>query len=359
VLVLAALPTLLALGCDQSPPLDELSLREALGAEPRAIAALPVEARRRLAERFEAARAQVERPSMLRADVRAPSPAGELVRALDGARTRDGRDALTVYALGAEEGTLHVAPLSAGALVPADDLPADSSLGPLPDSSTRELEQRALDGRAGSVVRALVRAAGASRLERVIGWPAAAAAVGDTVYVNAAWLVALAALDDDADGGAPAFVEHASARAAARSSAPSAVRWTPSAPRAPAPAGATFATGDTPVDMSPTSTTPPPGSPPSAPPPDSCGDGCDSAAGCASAGAGSSCDSSSCDSSSSDSSSCDSSSSDSSCSGDASSCGGAGDCNCSTAHRPRRPRLATLIWLLLPLCYLAAARRRR
>src|SRR5437764_541628 len=69
---------------------------------------------------------------------------------------------------------------------------------------------------AGSL-RGLVVAAHAQRLERVVGWPVAAVAVGDTVYVNGAWLVALAPStssaygardaggcgDGGCDGGAP------------------------------------------------------------------------------------------------------------------------------------------------------------
>src|SRR5687768_14737658 len=42
------------------PPLDELPLRDALSAQPEVIAALPPEARRRLAGRLEAARASSE-----------------------------------------------------------------------------------------------------------------------------------------------------------------------------------------------------------------------------------------------------------------------------------------------------------
>src|SRR5207248_1096174 len=68
-------------------------------------------------------------------------------------------------------------------------------------STMATLEARALAGEAGASLRALVRAAGARRLERVEGWPIGAVAIGDTVYVNAAWLVALA---PETDGGTDA-----------------------------------------------------------------------------------------------------------------------------------------------------------
>src|SRR5262249_30852738 len=51
---------------------------------------------------------------------------------------------------------------------------------------------RALEGDAGRTVRAAMLASHATRLVRVVGWPAALVAEGDAVYVNAAWLVAVA-----------------------------------------------------------------------------------------------------------------------------------------------------------------------
>lgn len=51
---------------------------------------------------------------------------------------------------------------------------------------------RALAGHAGVELRILLAASGAHHLRRVVGWPIGAVAIDDTLYVNAAWLVALA-----------------------------------------------------------------------------------------------------------------------------------------------------------------------
>ena len=236
--------------------------------------------------------------------------------------------------------------------------------GPAAPATTRDLELRALDGRgrAGVALRGLVRAAGATRLERVTGWPAAAIAVGDTVYVNASWLVALAALDDPDGGGGPARVAAASAWAASAS-----LR------RATAPAPGSLATDSTGTDNT------PPGSTDfgivvQTPPAHSSCSACegDSCSGCASGCASTSTNTDSCDScdDNSDDQSCDTSSCDSeSC--DSGSCdAGGGDCNCDVTGRitgsaaracPSRRRgrqASTLLWLLLPLVYLSAAERR-
>src|SRR5256885_2006345 len=72
----------------------------------------------------------------------------------------------------------------------ADRRVLGSGTGRIDTASTAELERRALDGRAGDEIRALVAAASARRLVRVTQWPVAAVADGDVVYVNAAWLVA-------------------------------------------------------------------------------------------------------------------------------------------------------------------------
>jgi len=371
-------------GCEAAAPFDEWPLREALGADPQAIAALPDDARRRLAARFEDARVRPEPPSTHAADATRAADAthasdatragdatrasdatsaAELVRALDGARAAERRDALIVGALGASPHALHVAPLA------DSELDAEPLELPASAFATRELERRALATRAAPIVRALARASGATRFERVVGWPAAAVAVGDTVYVNAAWLVALSALDD-ADGGAPFPVERAPIRAAAtRVQAPRV-----SSGASLLPPGARESAGDTPggtIDLGASGGAPAPAPAPDPSSPRTCDDGCNDGCGeaCATSaatgeGCASSSSSDSCGSSSSDNSSCDSNSSDSSC--DSNSCDSSGsDCNCSGAARAERscPRrrgreAATLLWLLLPLAYLLAAGRR-
>ena len=57
---------------------------------------------------------------------------------------------------------------------------------------TEALEVHALEGRAGHIVEALRESAHASHVVRVNGWPTGVAVIGDTVYVNGAWLTALA-----------------------------------------------------------------------------------------------------------------------------------------------------------------------
>jgi hypothetical protein len=75
----------------------------------------------------------------------------------------------------------------------------------VPAAATAWIETLALEAEAGAVVRALLAASGAHRLYRVVGWPAGAVAIDDTVYVNAAWLVSLAPdTGEKADGGSVA-----------------------------------------------------------------------------------------------------------------------------------------------------------
>src|SRR5262249_15397803 len=120
----------------------------------------------------------------------------EVVQALDLARVRRGADALVIGTIaGGEERAMGVGVATA-------ELPPFENEG----ASTAALETRALAGAAGSALRALVGASGAQRLARVVGWPVGAVAIGDTIYVNAAWLVALA---PEADGGADAGIEAA------------------------------------------------------------------------------------------------------------------------------------------------------
>jgi hypothetical protein len=179
-------------GCGEGgPPLDELPLRDALRADPEVVAALPDDARARLAERLETAR-----KSDATADpLDETGPPALLVAALDRARERRGREPLLL------------GELQAGGLVralagesPARDAPLPAIEGPA--GPTAEREARALAGAARPSLHALLEASGARHLRRVVGWPIGAAAIGDTVYLNASWLVALAGPDDQADAGA-------------------------------------------------------------------------------------------------------------------------------------------------------------
>lgn len=193
------LPTSFALlllaGCDQSPPFDQLPLRDALRADPDVIASLPETSRRQLAARFEGARAKDV--SIDKLETSDGSPPAALVVALDGVRQRRQGEALIVGL---------VSNGAAWAIRDRSDLPQSSLLPAIegaPAAATATMERLALAGEAGAGLRALLAASGAHRLHRVVGWPAGAVAIDDTVYVNAAWLVSLApASDEKIDGGA-------------------------------------------------------------------------------------------------------------------------------------------------------------
>jgi hypothetical protein len=115
----------------------------------------------------------------------------ELVRLADRARAATGRDATIVAALQLASDGAWLYPVGEA----HDDGAELPPLEGIPAAGTARLEARALDTRAGAILRTLVAATGAQHLERVEEWPAAAVAIGDTLYVNAAWLVALAPPD--------------------------------------------------------------------------------------------------------------------------------------------------------------------
>jgi hypothetical protein len=209
-----------SIGCGEAaPPFDELPLRDALRAEPEAIAAMPAPARARLAARLEAARVGGANEDQVRRD--SPDPLA-LVTALDAARAARPSDALVVGVI------------ADGVARPTTSLARDGARG-LPslegasEGATAPLELAALDGPAKEPLVALLEASGARRIERVSAWPTGAIAIDDVVYVNAAWLVALSPTHADGgveDGGASAVPSSAPPREpepqapAARSGAP-------------------------------------------------------------------------------------------------------------------------------------------
>ena len=202
-------------GCaGAAPPFDELPLRDTLRADPEIVATLPDDARARLGARFQAAGAGDTAADPIR--MAAPSVSG-LAAEVDRVRQARSADALVVGVLGGG---------AAQALPAGSQSAATSPVPPLQGAaatSTAELEARALNGAAGASLRELVAAAHAQRLERVVGWPIGAIAVGDTVYVNGAWLVALAPAASSAsaardaggcgDGGCDGGAADAGARA--------------------------------------------------------------------------------------------------------------------------------------------------
>jgi hypothetical protein len=371
----------LFIGCGEGgPPLDELPLRDALRAEPEVVAGLPPAAKAGLAGRLEAARLSDVTTDHLENEA---ASSAALITLLD--RTRERRLA----------GPLMVGAIADGLARPVLDRVAtgDTSMAPLPvlegesAVATAALESRALDGEAGASVRALMTASGARRLSRVVGWPIGAIAIGDIVFVNASWLVALAPGDGDGPdaglGGPPP-----SERAATGTGSPASGRIAPSVadggvssgadagelspavdageqmsppnlyPIADAGGGEAVDGGrpTPPAPTPPAPTPPPPIPPPPTPPPptttvdpsfwDACGAGADSCG-----AAGDSCDTTTDDGSDDSCSGTTDDGSDDSCTTPPDDGGG-----CQVAHGGRRAHVGTLLWLLAPLGFLLGRR---
>ncbi len=325
------LSTLVLVGCgDGSPPLDELPLRDTLRADPAVVAALDDSARQRLAARFEAAATEDATPDAVAAR---PTPASE-VTSLDEARLRRAADALVLGTIG--DGVARPLGLSAGAQTPFPQLEGEVA------TTTAALEARALDGPAGARVRALLKASGAQRLERVVGWPAGAVAIGETIYVDASWLVALAPVGGGVDAG-PDAADGGTAGSVGTGGDP-----TPSDVAASSSPIA-LATSATSFDAGTFPPPPPPPPPPSGP---SFWDACAAS-------------SDSCDTTGTEDSSCSSTDdgSDSSCSGtddgSADACTAPPDDggSCRVSPGRERPRDATIVWVLAPLGFLLGRRR--
>jgi hypothetical protein len=329
-------------GCGSgAPPFDELPLRDTLRADPEAVAALSDEARLRLAARFQSAGA-----ADTGADpVEAGAATAAAVAQVDVARQHRSADALVIGTIGG--GAAQALPAGTQGGGGGEPLPAMEGEGA---TTTAELEARALAGAAGASLRELLAASHAQRLQRVTGWPVAAVTVGDTAYVNGAWLVAMApaglgarALDGGTLDARPGDAGAADAGAAGAGAM--------DAGRSYRPPAALSVAWDAAAWWPP----PPPPAPPPPPPPDdnSLGDAADAADGCASlADACASAD----DGSQGD--SCDDGSSEDDppedCSAPADD-GSAADCQ--TAPGRGRPRTGTILWLFAPLAYLWGRRR--
>ena len=335
------LSTLFLIGCgDGTPPLDELPLRDTLRADPSVVAAMGDSARQRLAARFEAA-ATGDATSDVIAD--GPTPAAE-VAALDEARVRRAADALVVGTMGGGVAR----PVALGVAVPTPLPPLEGEVA----TTTAAVEARALEGVAGERLRALLAVSSAQRLARVVGWPAGAVAIGETIYVDASWLVALAPIEGGLDGSAAADGGASGSPASVGTggdSTPSGVA-APSSPIALAASAASFDGG--------IYTPPPPPPPPPSPDGPSFWDACSAGSDCAAS-------SDSCDTTSSSDSSCSGTDdgSDSSCSGtddgsaDACTAPPADGGGCRVSPGRERPRDATIVWVLAPLVFLIGRRR--
>ncbi|NUQ78066.1 MAG: hypothetical protein HUU21_31425 [Polyangiaceae bacterium] len=194
----------------ETPPYEDLPLRDALRASPETLAALPEEARLDLALRLVDAQDDIENVDAIdETPARAGVPsAAALVRGADEAREAEGKDALVLGSIEPRGDDLFVVrqvaleELPGGGLDPASlEVPSDEA----PSITTKALEDAALRGKAGAVLAALAQRAGADDRIRITGWPAGVIVVDRTVYVNASWLVAMSALEpNEAPSLAPA-----------------------------------------------------------------------------------------------------------------------------------------------------------
>jgi hypothetical protein len=208
----------LLVGCGEgAPPLDELPLRDALQASPDVVAALSDGARGRLAARFALASAGDPGADTNIAPEGVSSPPAALVRSLDTQREQRSGDPLILGEIDAGV----VRPLREAAH-PVGEASLPALEGEAISATAAALEARGLAGDAGRSLSALLAASKAIRLQRVLGWPTGAVAIGDTIYVNAAWLIALAP-GADGTGGSSGTAAEPAAPAAVAAAPPGAI----------------------------------------------------------------------------------------------------------------------------------------
>lgn len=188
--------TLWLVGCGQeAPPYNDLPLRDALRAAPEVVASLSYDTRRDLAQRLDAAALQsegttnLERPEVVTLDT--------LARLADETREEQGDDALIVGEIVLQPNDVVVRSAA------IDDVALGRvTVGPLflrgnPGAQTMALEDAALQGRAGTWLRELSGRTKTDKMVRTTGLPMGAWAFDDTLYVNASWLVAMSALEQN------------------------------------------------------------------------------------------------------------------------------------------------------------------
>lgn len=185
-------------GCaDPSPPFEDLSLRDALRADPEVIASLPPEARAEIADRLTAP-ADEGLEGAVEVQPGADAAAASLLLRADAAREADDRDAVVLADLQRTGPGFVLLPLTITGAAPS---PPERYLLQAPaDARTADIEQRALDGRAGAILHHMGVDPAEARLVRVTGFPVGALLFEGDAYVNASWLVALA---EDAPAAAP------------------------------------------------------------------------------------------------------------------------------------------------------------
>jgi hypothetical protein len=183
----------------ETPPYEELPLRDALSAAPDVIAALPEQALRDVAARLEEAhRAGGEEAAISEAGI--PTvPA--LVRTADAAREEEEKDVIVLAAIEPRSPGFVLRGVGVGKV--GEGTLALPALEGDPATSTAALEEAALRGRAGAILGELGARVEARELIRTTGLPAGVVAMDGTMYVNASWLVALSALDATGEQAAP------------------------------------------------------------------------------------------------------------------------------------------------------------
>lgn len=180
-------------GCgEESPPYEALPMRDALRAAPEVMATLPEESRREIATRFEEAAKAEDDPTHF-ARPEAPTLDG-LVLAADDLREEIGKDALLFGEISVNEGGVLLLPEVLGEEAVGDAAPIE--VRGRPGATTAMLEEAALKGRAGKALAGLAERTHAKSLVRMTGLPVGAVAWDETLYVNAAWLVALSSLEE-------------------------------------------------------------------------------------------------------------------------------------------------------------------
>jgi hypothetical protein len=214
-------------GCadgSDAPPYDELLLRDALRADPRSIESVPAPMKKTLGERLEregttttttttqttqttqtttkTAKTASSMTTSYELDAQGDRlSAQEIALKIDEQRAAKSEDALVVSVI--EDSTQKIVKARALRIEKASATGADDKdLPPLPaiegepaPEGTRDAEARALGGRAGKTLRAILADTKASRVVRISGWPVGAVVIDDTLYVNGSWLVAMAALE--------------------------------------------------------------------------------------------------------------------------------------------------------------------
>lgn len=182
-LTLTVIVLLYASACgSDTPPLDQMPLRDALLSGSDSISQLDTDARQHLAARFEIERKKSTSPQSF-AGATSASPEQALVQ-WDLARAAEGLDALLVGRLAPTPQGWRFEPMPDT----MTDVPSRCISAP-PEMKPREL--RALCGRAGAILDQLATTMGARHLVRTERLPGAAIAALGVVYVNASWLIAM------------------------------------------------------------------------------------------------------------------------------------------------------------------------